>query len=92
VCAAGDGNQLILDGIGAPRETVTLVAGECKPVSLGWNRPGPADLFASQVADASRHRGELLQGDVLGGAICTFWLCLALCQIGAREEALALFE
>jgi GH15 family glucan-1,4-alpha-glucosidase len=24
--------------------------------------------------------------------ICTFWLCLALRQIGAREEALALFE
>jgi GH15 family glucan-1,4-alpha-glucosidase len=24
--------------------------------------------------------------------ICTFWLCLALCQIGAREEALELFE
>jgi GH15 family glucan-1,4-alpha-glucosidase len=47
VCPAGDGNQLILDGMRAPRETVILAAGECKPVSLGWNRPGPADLFAA---------------------------------------------
>jgi GH15 family glucan-1,4-alpha-glucosidase len=44
VCPAGGANQLILDGVHAARETVTLAAGECKPISLGWNQPGPADL------------------------------------------------
>jgi GH15 family glucan-1,4-alpha-glucosidase len=49
VCEAGGGNQLILDGMAAPRETVTLAAGERKTVSLGWNRPGPSDLFAARA-------------------------------------------
>jgi GH15 family glucan-1,4-alpha-glucosidase len=48
VCWTGDGNQLILDGMEAPRETVALAAGERKTVSLGWNRPGPSDLFTSR--------------------------------------------
>ncbi|HEX4680253.1 MAG TPA: glycoside hydrolase family 15 protein [Gaiellaceae bacterium] len=48
VCQTDGGNQLILDGMGAPRETVTLSAGECKAISLGWNRPGPSDLFAAR--------------------------------------------
>jgi GH15 family glucan-1,4-alpha-glucosidase len=48
VCQTGGGNQLILDGMAAPRETVTLAAGERKTVSLGWNRPGPSDLFAAR--------------------------------------------
>jgi GH15 family glucan-1,4-alpha-glucosidase len=48
VCASGDGNQLILDGMSAPRETVVLSAGMRKTVSLGWNRPGPSDLFAAR--------------------------------------------
>jgi GH15 family glucan-1,4-alpha-glucosidase len=47
VCPAGDQNRLILDGMAAPRETVTLAAGEFKAVSLGWNRPGPSDLFVA---------------------------------------------
>jgi GH15 family glucan-1,4-alpha-glucosidase len=48
VCRAGEGNQLILDGMEAPRELVALAAGERKLVSLGWNRPGPSDLFAAR--------------------------------------------
>jgi GH15 family glucan-1,4-alpha-glucosidase len=48
VCETGGGNQLILDGMQAPRETVTLAAGARKTVSLGWNRPGPSDLFAAR--------------------------------------------
>jgi GH15 family glucan-1,4-alpha-glucosidase len=48
VCQTGGGSQLILDGMAAPRETVTLAAGERKTVSLGWNRPGPSDLFAAR--------------------------------------------
>jgi GH15 family glucan-1,4-alpha-glucosidase len=47
VCATGDGNHLVLDGMKDPRETVTLRSGEVKAVSLGWNRPGPSDLPAS---------------------------------------------
>jgi len=47
VCAAGDGDRLILDGVRAARDTITLAAGECRSVSLGWNRPGPSDLRAA---------------------------------------------
>jgi GH15 family glucan-1,4-alpha-glucosidase len=48
VCQTGGGNQLILDGMQASHETVTLAAGERKLISLGWNRPGPSDLFAAR--------------------------------------------
>jgi GH15 family glucan-1,4-alpha-glucosidase len=47
VGAAGDGNNLVLDGMRASRETITLAAGERKALSLGWNRPGPSDLLLS---------------------------------------------
>jgi GH15 family glucan-1,4-alpha-glucosidase len=47
VCAAGGSDQLILSGLRNPHETVTLAAGECHSVSLGWNRPGPSDLRAA---------------------------------------------
>jgi GH15 family glucan-1,4-alpha-glucosidase len=47
VCATGDGDRLILDGVRSANETITLAAGECRSVSLGWNRPGPSDLRAA---------------------------------------------
>jgi alpha,alpha-trehalase len=50
VGVVGDGNRLVLDGVRAVRETVSLVGGECRPVSLGWNRPGPSDLCAALKA------------------------------------------
>jgi GH15 family glucan-1,4-alpha-glucosidase len=46
VCESGDGD-VILDGVSAPREKLTLAQGEFRAISLGWNRPGPADLFAA---------------------------------------------
>jgi GH15 family glucan-1,4-alpha-glucosidase len=57
VCQTGGGNQLILDGLEAPRETVTLAAGERKVVSLGWNRPGPSDLVAARERAIRRWQG-----------------------------------
>jgi GH15 family glucan-1,4-alpha-glucosidase len=47
VCAVGDEDRLILDGVSSSSETFTLAAGESRSISLGWNRPGPSDLFAS---------------------------------------------
>src|ERR1700760_2808390 len=47
VLPVGDGDRLILDGLSSPRETLTLTAGEARTISLGWNRPGPSDLFAA---------------------------------------------
>jgi GH15 family glucan-1,4-alpha-glucosidase len=47
VCATGDGDSLILHGTDSSHETFTLAAGQCRPISLGWNRPGPSDLWAA---------------------------------------------
>jgi GH15 family glucan-1,4-alpha-glucosidase len=47
VCATGDGGRLILHGADAPNTTFTLAAGEQRPISLGWGRPGPSDLGAA---------------------------------------------
>ncbi len=47
VCEAGDDDRLILQGVDSSQETFTLSAGEYRSFSLGWNRPGPSDLFTS---------------------------------------------
>jgi GH15 family glucan-1,4-alpha-glucosidase len=47
VCGVGDDDRLILDGVYSSHETFTLAAGESRSISLGWNRPGPADLVAA---------------------------------------------
>jgi GH15 family glucan-1,4-alpha-glucosidase len=47
VAGLPSGDTLILDGA-QPQETFRLRAGERKTVSLGWNRPGPSDLFAAR--------------------------------------------
>jgi GH15 family glucan-1,4-alpha-glucosidase len=47
VLPVGDGDRLILDGLSSSRETITLTGGEARGISLGWNRPGPSDLFAA---------------------------------------------
>jgi GH15 family glucan-1,4-alpha-glucosidase len=47
VCTVGDGSRLILDGAFSSHETFTLAAGESRSISLGWNRPGPSDLFSA---------------------------------------------
>jgi GH15 family glucan-1,4-alpha-glucosidase len=47
VLPVGDDDRLILDGLSSPRETLTLTAGEARTISLGWNRPGPSDLFGA---------------------------------------------
>jgi GH15 family glucan-1,4-alpha-glucosidase len=43
------GDELFLDGLRSPRERFTLRAGDHRGVSLGWNRPGPSDLFDSRA-------------------------------------------
>jgi GH15 family glucan-1,4-alpha-glucosidase len=47
VCAVGNGDRIVLRGARSPREAFMLEAGEFRAISLGWNRPGPSDLFAA---------------------------------------------
>lgn len=47
VAGFASGDTLILDGA-QPAETFRLEAGQRKLVSLGWNRPGPSDLFSAR--------------------------------------------
>jgi GH15 family glucan-1,4-alpha-glucosidase len=47
VCDVGDDDCLILDGTDSSHESFTLTAGESRSISLGWNRPGPSDLFSA---------------------------------------------
>jgi GH15 family glucan-1,4-alpha-glucosidase len=47
VCRVGDDDRAILDGVSSSHETFMLAAGESRSISLGWNRPGPSDLFTA---------------------------------------------
>ena len=89
VCQTGGGNQLILDGMEAPQETVTLAAGERKTVSLGWNRPGPSDLFAARERAIRFWEGwaaDLAVPDAMSAEIAAHVVRSALALKGLQYE------
>lgn len=48
VAELDDNNRLVLEGMDEPSQTVLLRQGERFTVSLGYNRPGPSDLFEAR--------------------------------------------
>jgi GH15 family glucan-1,4-alpha-glucosidase len=81
-----DAANLLLAQVGFVSRRDRRFVSTVRAVQRDLTRNGLVDRYRSDATPDGFEHGE---GTF---TICTFWLCLALHQIGAREEALALFE
>jgi GH15 family glucan-1,4-alpha-glucosidase len=81
-----DAANLLLAQVGFIRPRDHRFVSTVRATQRDLTRNGLVDRYRTDTTDDGLHTGE---GTF---AICTFWLCMALEQIGAHEEARARFE
>jgi GH15 family glucan-1,4-alpha-glucosidase len=89
VCSLGHEDRVILDGAGSSHEMFTLAAGESRSISLGWNRPGPSDLFTALKRTTHFWRdwaADLVLPDGLSAEVAAFVERSALTLKGLQYE------